>query len=403
VTGFSSPTSGSSDSTHGGPQLERTDSAPSEPQAGGTTSVGAEPAETAAEALDASSSGGGQLRDGGSADAPPASSSLPPPSAAQRAYARLTARPAASAQTYVYDEWDHTVGGYRSRHCRVHELPARHDAGEFFDHTRRSQASLLSEVRRQFERIRPERYRPLRGLEDGEDLDLNALTDARIEARAHRTPHQRVYTARVRQTRDVATLFLLDMSASTEQPYVEPGDPPVRRIIDTLKEALVVMATALTELGDSYAIYGFSSQGRDRVEVYPIKSFDDPLSAAVKTRIGGIAPKSGTRMGAAVRHAIGKFGRVHASGKHMILLSDGYPQDQEYGPDRRSRTYGIEDTAVALREVTAAGITPFCITVDRAGHDYLREMCDPAQYLVIDELEQLPRELPKIYRRLVLG
>lgn len=325
----------------------------------------------------------------------------PPPSAAERL--KLALGPTKVAQTYVYDEWDYTASAYRSRHCRVHELEAATDAGQFFDHSRRTHAALFRDVRREFERIRPERYRVLRGLEDGEDMDLNALTEARIEARARRSPTGRVYTARVRQTRDVATLFLLDMSASTEQPYAEPGEPRKHRIIDTLKDALVVMATALAELGDSYAIYGFSSRGHDHVEVYPIKRFDDALSSAVKARIGGISPKSGTRMGAALRHAAGKFSRVPSSSKHLILLSDGYPQDQEYGPDRRSRTYGIQDTAVALREAGKAGITPFCITVDRMGQDYLREMCSPNQYLVIDQLEELPRELPKIYRRLVLG
>jgi nitric oxide reductase NorD protein len=87
--------------------------------------------------------------------------------------------------------------------------------------------------------------------------------------------------------------------------------------------------------------------------------------------------------------------------KHLILLSDGFPQDHDYGDDRRSHVYGIRDTAAALREADAVGITPFCITVDRAGHDYLREMCDAARYLVIDDVAELPRELPKIYRRIV--
>jgi nitric oxide reductase activation protein len=192
------------------------------------------------------------------------------------------------------------------------------------------------------------------------------------------------------------------MSASTEQPFAEPGDdPPPRRIIDTLKEALVVMSTALDTLGDNYAIYGFSSQGRNQVEVYPVKTFDEALNATVKARIGAIEPKTGTRMGAALRHAIVKLASVHAQAKHLILLSDGFPQDQEYGPDRRSHTYGVEDTAVALREVSAAGTTPFCITVDRDGHDYLRKMCDTTQYLIIDEIAELPRELPKVYRRVV--
>jgi hypothetical protein len=308
---------------------------------------------------------------------------------------------AATVQTFVYDEWDHLLGDYHRRRCRVHELSPPLDAGAFFDHTLHHARPLLAEVRRQFERIRPARYRPLRGRNDGEDFDLNLLTEARIEARARRSPSTRIYTLRTRQLRDVATLFLVDVSASTDQPYVEPGEPPKRRIIDTIKEALVIMSMALQDLGDSYAIYAFSSQGPDKVEMYPIKAFDEALTNTVRARIGGIEPRHGTRMGAALRHTIRKLARAHARSRHLILLSDGFPQDHEYGPDRRSHTYGIEDTAVALREVAAAGATPFCITVDRAGHDYLRRMCDPSQYLVIDDVYALPTELPKIYRRVV--
>jgi nitric oxide reductase activation protein len=38
--------------------------------------------------------------------------------------------------------------------------------------------------------------------------------------------------------------------------------------------------------------------------------------------------------------------------------------------------------------------------VDRAGYDYLRRMCHASRYLVIEETCELPRELPKIYRKL---
>ena len=71
-----------------------------------------------------------------------------------------------------------------------------------------------------------------------------------------------------------------------------------------------------------------------------------------------------------------KMASITSRSRHIILLSDGFPQDFDYGQDRRSNVYGLRDTTVALREVEAAGITPFCITVDKAGHDYLREMCD---------------------------
>jgi nitric oxide reductase activation protein len=117
--------------------------------------------------------------------------------------------------------------------------------------------------------------------------------------------------------------------------------------------------------------------------------------------MGGIEPKRSTRMGAALRHAIEKMAGVTSRSKHLFLLSDGFPQDFDYGQDRRSNVYGIRDTAVALREAENAGITPFCITVDKAGHDYLREMCDESRYLIIEDIESLPRELPKIYQRIV--
>ncbi len=312
------------------------------------------------------------------------------------AAARPAPAPARDDRAFFYDEWDHLIGDYRSRWCRLTEVGLAGDSGEFFGQALLDHARLLPEVRRQFQRIRPEMYRSIRGLEDGEDFDLNATIDARIEVRARRAPSTRLYRSRVREARDVATLFLLDMSASTDEP-VAAG----RRIIDALKDALVVMSEALEELGDAYAIYGFSGQGRGNVEFYLVKGFAERLGPAVKGRIGGIAPKRSTRMGAALRHATRKIAAVGARAKHLMLLSDGFPQDDDYGEDRRSHVYGIRDTAAAMREADVAGITPFCITVDRAGHDYLREMCDAARYMVIDDIAALPRELPKIYRRVV--
>src|SRR5262249_5513547 len=131
-----------------------------------------------------------------------------------------------------------------------------------------------------------------------------------------------------------------------------------RRIIDLTKETLVIMAEALEEIGDAYAIYGFSRHRRARVGVYRVKSFARPLHATVKARLGGIEPKRSTRMGTALRHAVEKLAGVTSRSKHLFLLSDGFPQDYDYGQDRRSNVYGIRDTAAALREAEAAGVTP---------------------------------------------
>jgi nitric oxide reductase activation protein len=86
--------------------------------------------------------------------------------------------------------------------------------------------------------------------------------------------------------------------------------------------------------------------------------------------------------------------------KVLIIVSDGYPEDHDYGADRTDREYGIQDTARALQEAQRAGIVDFCITIDPAGQDYLRRMCAQSRYLIIDDVTALPRELSKVYRTL---
>jgi nitric oxide reductase NorD protein len=325
---------------------------------------------------------------------------------------------------YAYDEWDYVAADYRRNWCRLREIPVEGDGSDFFEMTLQHYSELLPQVRRNFQRIRPASYRMVRGLEDGDEIDFERTIESRVARRMGEIPDNRLYKARKKEARDVATLFLLDMSASTDEPIHR--DPPrysqddtdnddwmkswqrrlqqpqrPRRIIDVNKEALVIMAQSLEEIGDQYAIMGFSGHGRDNVEFYVIKEFEQELSEEVKSRVGAVEPKRSTRMGTAIRHVREKFKDVSSRAKHMILLSDGFPQDFDYGHDRRSNAYGIQDTMVALKELEMAGVLPFCITVDRTGHDYLRQMCAPSRYLVIEDITSLPRQLPKVYEQVV--
>ena len=53
-------------------------------------------------------------------------------------------------------------------------------------------------------------------------------------------------------------------------------------------------------------------------------------------------------------------------------------------------------------QAKAKGIIPFLLTVDRAGHDYMKEMCGDLPYEVLADIELLPKRLPQLYSRLTL-
>jgi nitric oxide reductase NorD protein len=306
---------------------------------------------------------------------------------------------------YVYDEWDYEIEDYRSHWCELREVSLAEDNGVFFSRTLATYAELTPDIKREFQRLRPKMFHLVKGLEDGEDIDLNAMVTARVDRRLGNTPSSKLYVARQQVQRDVGVLFLVDLSASTGAALADAEgvatqqDTP--RVIDVIKESLVLLSVALEEIGDSYAIYGFSSRGRNDVEVYPVKTFRDSLSAEVKGRIGALSPQGSTRMGTAVRHATRKLKDLATRAKLLVLLSDGYPEDPGYGKPVVPPMYGLRDTLMAFREAERSGILSYCLTVDKGGHDYLQEMCAPSRYMVIDDIVSLPTELPKIYQRYI--
>ena len=318
-----------------------------------------------------------------------------------------------------YDEWDYKIMDYRRRWCRLIEILDPDEDLNFYESSIRDHAKLQAAVRAQLSRLKPELLVKRTGMIDGEWLDLERAIDAVIDRKLGHTPSEQIYIQSQRRGRDVATLFLLDMSASTDDRIdAEPqGDAPEYhdfdwdddyvfvepegdRIIDLEKHAVIQMCEALEALGDAYAVAGFSGYGRDQVEYFQCKSFSEPLNAQSRARIGGIKACRSTRMGPAIRHAAQKLRETDSRIKALIMISDGYPQDHDYGNDRNDKAYGIHDTTKALVEAKKLGIQSFCLTVDPSGHDYLRQMCPDRQYMVIQDVTQLPSELSKVYRSL---
>jgi nitric oxide reductase NorD protein len=301
---------------------------------------------------------------------------------------------------FNYDEWDRELVDHRVSWCRVIEKRVKRGSRDFVDDTRERYKGVVSSIRHQFQLMKPENLTRFNNELDGEDYDLNAVVDFFIDRRADGQQSERIYTKRLRRRRDVAVSFLLDQSSSTArtigrhplQPYTHPG----RRIIEIEKEGLVLMSEALEAVGDVYSINGFTSEGRRNVKFYVLKDFQEHYSDEVMRRIGGITYQNNTRLGAAIRHATAKLEKQEARTRLLIVLSDGRPYDHDYGDAR----YAREDTREALRQAKVAGITPFCITIDRESESELRDLYGEIGYTIIDDVMSLPERLPGIYRRL---
>jgi len=328
---------------------------------------------------------------------------------------------------FYYDEWDFRAADYRPRWCRIVEYAVGEGASQYFDQTLSRYASLVGQTRRQFELLRPEMFRKIKRLLDGEEIDFDAVTDYAVERKAGHTPTDKIYWRRNKIERDVSVAFLLDMSASTDEEIAKherkyqqddfDDDPrryfswwmarraqelltPPKRIIDLEKESMVLLIKALETIGDRYGIYGFSGYGRDNVEFYVVKDLQEGFSEHVKRRIDKIAPVRSTRMGPAIRHATHKLDEMDSKVKILFLVSDGRPQDHGYGRDRTEKEYAIHDTHMALIEAKRKGMVPFCLTVDRYGHDYLKQMCQDIGYAVVPDIESLPSRITTLYRQL---
>ena len=285
---------------------------------------------------------------------------------------------------FRYREWDYRVQQFHENFCSLRELPANLGDESFVDETLKKYLHLVNSLKRTFEGVLVESQLQRRQ-SDGDDLDLDAIIRAYAEVANGQEMSEYLYTRFRNQSRNIAVMFMVDMSGST-----------VGWVNKAEKESLVLLCEALEMLGDRYAIFGFSGRSKQGCEVYCIKTFDQPYDLCVRQRISGIKPKSFTRMGTAIRHLGSQLQLTLAHTKLLITLSDGRPEDC----DGYKGQYGIEDTRHALLEMQKTDIQAFCITIDKEAQEYLPYMYGAANYTVIDEVDKLPQKVTEIYRRL---
>lgn len=250
---------------------------------------------------------------------------------------------------------------------------------------------LARRLRRQFQSLAPERRRRS-GETAGPDIDLDRLIRFLAERRGGAALSEpALYQDWPPGERSLACLTLADLSLSTESWLGETG-----RVIDVIRDSLLLFAEALSASGDDFGLYGFSSLRRQEVRLQILKDFAERYDDAARGRILAIRPGYYTRMGAAIRQCARILSERPARRRLLLLISDGKPNDLDHYEGR----YGIEDTRQAVLEARRAGLTPFCVTIDREAGDYLPHLFGRNGYALVRQAERLPQALTRLYASL---
>lgn len=283
-----------------------------------------------------------------------------------------------------YPEWDTRLGRYRPAWCTVRELlPRSENAAQWRDPPSDDLSRRLARLGVGLER----RRRQLQG----DEIDLDAAVESRVDILMGRTPHDGVYIECQRRRRSLAVLILLDVSGS-----VAEGDATKTSVHVEQRRGAGMLVMALHSLGDRVALYGFRSHGRSAVHLVRVKGFDDAATELTFEQLGGLNPEGYTRLGAAIRHGAHILATKAGTDRRLLLvLSDGFPYDSGY-----EGTYARADSRRALAEARRQGIGCLCLTLGATTPPTeLTSVFGTAAHASASRFEQLNEHLGPLFAR----
>ena len=231
----------------------------------------------------------------------------------------------------------------------------------------------------------------IRYQEEGDELDLDIALRSLIDLKSGNQPDPRINMSHKNNGRNIAVMLLLDLSESLNQKM----DASNQTVLELSQEAVSLLASSIQVLGDPFAIAGFNSNSRHNVSYLHIKGYGEEWNDDVKARLAGMKAQYSTRMGAPMRHAAHYLSNQTADKKLMLILTDGQPSDI----DTADENLLIKDTRQAVLDLDQMGIFTYCINLDRNADQYVGDIFGK-HYTVIDHIENLPEQLPKLFMAL---
>ena len=293
---------------------------------------------------------------------------------------------------FHYQEWDYQIQLHRPDWATVYERRATKGDPEDIDNILLKHKPIAHRIRQIIDLLSPAGVQRQRGLEDGDEVDLNAAIDAMIAIRMGEQPSPRITMRNVLNTRDLSVVVLLDLSESTNE-FVGDSD---KTILQLTREAATLVSTAIEGIGDPFALHGFSSDGRHDVQYFRFKDFNQHFDDEAKSRLAGMKGGLSTRMGAALRHAGTHLHKQQEKRKLILLVTDGEPADIDETDPQHLRF----DTKKAVEELYSTGVLTYCLTLDPHADEYVKRIFGENNYTVIENVERLPEQLPLLFASL---
>jgi nitric oxide reductase NorD protein len=287
---------------------------------------------------------------------------------------------------FFLDEWDYKKNAYLINYVKIKPIITTNIQAIQIP---KRLTKIVKRVQSELDLMELDRIKKT-NLSYGDEVNIDSWID--YQGHQNKEGHnQKFFETFEKKTRDMSTLILADVSLSTEA-----GITSEIRVIDMIKDGLMVFSEALERLQDRFAIYAFSSLKNTNVRFHIIKNFKEKYSNLILGRIDAIKPGYYTRLGAAIRESAKILNNQKSANKLLLIVSDGKPNDV----DRYDGRYGIEDTKKAIMEAKKKGITPFCVTIDLEAKDYLTHLFGKNGFVVIRDTKKLPKVLPEIYMNL---
>lgn len=239
--------------------------------------------------------------------------------------------------TIKLKEWFESENQYREGWCSVFERDLSSTAS-LSSLPEPQHAQFVRKKLKSFVNLYVRKFRQI----DGDELDLDALIRLRCDLSTGRTPDPRIYSHRKKREKDLAIFVLIDTSFSTDSWANN------RRILDHIKETGRTLMYSLWDFKHVFAIAGFSSHTRNRIDFSWIKRFSESWENVDQSMIH-LQPNGYTRIGPAIRNAMRHLLEQKARRRSLFLIGDGKPSDL----DRYEGRHGNRDTSMAITELRA--------------------------------------------------